>query len=181
MQDTVVFDLDGTLANIDHRLPLIQCDRPDWDRFFRECVKDVPVWPVIEVARAMLMAGRNVVVVSARSKIVEKESIDWIYKAVFNEWSPLSSKFGEFSVSLLREAGDTTDDRILKKAWLDSYGKHRILFVVDDRQKVVDMWRAEGLICLQCAAWPEWKRPKKQPREPVSSSADPLVNFLQDP
>ena len=38
----------------------------------------------------------------------------------------------------------------------------RVLFVVDDRQRVVDMWRAEGITCLQCEAWPEYKRPKKE-------------------
>ena len=26
----------------------------------------------------------------------------------------------------------------------------KILFVVDDRQSVVDMWRANGVTCLQC-------------------------------
>jgi hypothetical protein len=27
----------------------------------------------------------------------------------------------------------------------------RILFVVEDRSRVVKMWRSEGLVCLQCA------------------------------
>jgi hypothetical protein len=26
-----------------------------------------------------------------------------------------------------------------------------ILFAMDDRQSVVDMWRASGVVCLQCA------------------------------
>jgi hypothetical protein len=33
--------------------------------------------------------------------------------------------------------------------------------VVDDRQRVVDMWREEGLTCLQCYAWKEFKRKPK--------------------
>ena len=36
---------------------------------------------------------------------------------------------------------------ILKQ--LQKEGKE-ILFVVDDRQSVVDMWRANGITCLQC-------------------------------
>ena len=30
-------------------------------------------------------------------------------------------------------------------------GIRRVLFVVEDRSRVVEMWRAEGLVCLQCA------------------------------
>ena len=59
---------------------------------------------------------------------------------------------------MLREDGDNTPDQELKRAWLHAYGKERILFTVDDRQKVVDMWREEGLTCLQCADWKEGPR-----------------------
>jgi hypothetical protein len=34
---------------------------------------------------------------------------------------------------------------------LKTLDKENILFTVDDRQKVVDMWRANGLTCLQVA------------------------------
>ena len=43
-------------------------------------------------------------------------------------------------------------DEILKKKMLDTFvDKNDVLMTVDDRQKVVDMWRAEGLTCLQVA------------------------------
>lgn len=48
----VVFDLDGTLSNIDHRLHYIQ--RPpsekDWAAFFAACENDLPIGPMIRVA-----------------------------------------------------------------------------------------------------------------------------------
>jgi hypothetical protein len=27
----------------------------------------------------------------------------------------------------------------------------RVLFIVEDRTSVVEMWRAQGFVCLQCA------------------------------
>jgi len=46
------------------------------------------------------------------------------------------------------------DDK-LKKMWLDDLfpgdKKDRILCVFDDRQKVVDMWRDNGIDCFQVA------------------------------
>lgn len=150
--DTVAVDLDGTLANIDHRTHLVQRPNPDWDRFFAECVNDkLNVW-CAELMKAMGALGYNVVIVSARSRIAQKDTIDWLTKngVQYND------------LYMLRPAGDTTPDTVLKKRWLDQYGKERILFVVDDRQKVVDAWRAEGVTCLQCYAWPEYKRPPRR-------------------
>jgi hypothetical protein len=46
------------------------------------------------------------------------------------------------------------DDK-LKQFWLDDLfpelDKNNILCIFDDRQKVVDMWRKNGLICFQVA------------------------------
>jgi hypothetical protein len=46
-------------------------------------------------------------------------------------------------------------DEILKENWLDDFankvGKENIVGVFDDRQKVVDMWRKNGLTCFQVA------------------------------
>ena len=44
-------------------------------------------------------------------------------------------------------------DEVLKKQMLDDapFNKDEVLMVVDDRQKVVDMWRDIGLNCFQVA------------------------------
>jgi|TARA_R110000823_G_scaffold205986_1_gene336775 hypothetical protein len=34
---------------------------------------------------------------------------------------------------------------------LNHVSKENILYAVDDRQQVVDMWRSNGITCLQCA------------------------------
>ena len=149
MKDTVVVDLDGTLANIDHRLHFVKREKPDWDGFYEACVNDTPNEWCVHLIRAMAASGFRVLVISARSKVVEEQSHKWIYTYVGERpYRPLI---------LLREERDYTPDDELKIKWLNSYGKERILFVVDDRQRVVDMWRKEGLVCLQCYSWPEWK------------------------
>jgi hypothetical protein len=52
----------------------------------------------------------------------------------------------------MRADKDFRADHIVKEemlSFLRSSG-NEILFVVDDRQQVVDMWRRNGVICLQC-------------------------------
>lgn len=144
-KDTVLCDLDGTLADLKHRLHYVKNRPANWDAFFKECVNDTPNLWCVELLRAMKTQGYNVIVVSARSRVVLKESREWMNKAGLSD----------IELVLVRPERDSTPDQILKKQWLDAYGKERVLFVVDDRQKVVDAWRAEGLVCLQCDVWSE--------------------------
>ena len=148
-KNVVVVDLDGTLANVEHRVHMLKGDRPDWDAFFKACIRDTPNdWCVRLIEH---FAGTyDVMIVSARSKVVEEETREWLVN--------LFPDMLGIELVMLREAGDNTPDVTLKKAWLDRFGKSRILFVVDDRQRVVNMWREEGLTCLQCYAWKEVQR-----------------------
>jgi hypothetical protein len=52
---------------------------------------------------------------------------------------------------LLRKDNDRRADGVVKREMLAAIDKSRILFVVEDRSRVVEMWRSEGLVCLQCA------------------------------
>jgi adenylate cyclase class IV len=53
----------------------------------------------------------------------------------------------------MRKTGDNRPDNIVKKEIFDSNIKNNyyIEFVLDDRNKVVKMWRELGLTCLQVA------------------------------
>ena len=57
-----------------------------------------------------------------------------------------------FSELLMRKKSDFRSDHIVKEELLiqirDRWGD--IAFAVDDRQQVVDMWRRNGITCLQC-------------------------------
>jgi hypothetical protein len=53
----------------------------------------------------------------------------------------------------MRPVGDYRDDAVLKEQWLN---EARVLgkapdIVFDDRQRVVDMWRRNGITCCQVA------------------------------
>lgn len=158
--NTILVDLDGTLADISHRLPLIQRDVPDWAAFYAACYGDKPKRWCEDLILAMSAAGYNVIIVSARSKTVETETVLWLrYK------TRLASLFetGKLQLQMIRASNkDYTPDQDLKRRWLHKFGKQNVLFVVDDRTRVVEMWRAEGITCLQCDAWPEYKRAKKE-------------------
>ena len=144
----VIFDLDGTIANIDERRRI--SDKGDgkihWGKFFDpENIKlDEPNIPVIETFKAFKSLRYNVAIFSGRSDATREKTEEWLEKH--------GVKPSHF---IMRPDGDFTPDDELKKGWLDEYfpgdKRHDILCVFDDRNKVVNMWREEGLACFQVA------------------------------
>ena len=74
---TILFDIDGTLANLNGREKFLKQEKPDWKNFNAKEVKQ-------DILNSLRTQGKD------------------------------------------------------------------ILFTIDDRQSVVDMWRANGITCLQC-------------------------------
>lgn len=137
----VIFDLDGTIANIDHRTHFVRGGKRDWDAFFAACVYDSGVDHVIKTFHAHVQAGHKVRIWSARSDAVRAQTENWL------------SDMGIDPCYLqhMRAAGDSTPDVELKRYWLNQEYERPDL-VYDDRQRVVNMWRAEGIPCFQVVA-----------------------------
>lgn len=132
-----VFDLDGTLADCSHRLHHLE--RKDWRAFFAACPDDKPIEHMIEVANALGWEGHRVEIWSGRSDEVRAQTEEWL----------LAHGIGRFPL-LMRTAGDHRPDDEVKREFLRGGGVPDMIF--DDRKRVVDMWRAEGIPCAQVAA-----------------------------
>lgn len=125
-------DIDGTLAlNTGGRSPY------DLDRVH----EDEPSLAVIEVTRALADAGHAVVFCSGREDSSRALTEAWLLEHV--GWNaPL----------FMRAADDKRRDSIVKRDLLDEIGRlYAVRGVLDDRNQVVEMWRAAGLTCLQVA------------------------------
>ena len=144
----VIFDLDGTLALIDARRTLAtKSGKMDWDVFFdpKNIDLDLPNHAVIAMAQTLKAAGHRIIILSGRSKATKDATNTWLKK--FNvpcdilKMRPTSKDFMFMP-----------DDK-LKQRWLDQLftDKNDIICVFDDRQNVVDMWRDNGLTCMQVA------------------------------
>ena len=70
------------------------------------------------------------------------------HRAQTIEW--LAGQGVNYHDLLLRRSNDRRDTGV-KRELLATLDKSKILFVVEDRSRVVEMWRSEGLVCLQCA------------------------------
>jgi len=140
--NTIIFDLDGTLALIDERrqLATLPNGKLNWDVFFApENIKlDKPNVPVITSFIALRDLGFRMVILSGRDEISKYETVEWLSENNIN-----------FDDLKMRPKGTFTPDDVLKKQWLDELGVENIFCVFDDRDKVVKMWRDNGLTCFQ--------------------------------
>jgi hypothetical protein len=148
MKGLYIFDLDGTLALIDHRRHFVADKKnQQWDKFYRACTEDKPSYVVTEIFR-QLKRDSDVLIFSGRSDLVKVETMTWL--AYYCDITLNRA----LQILTMRKHGDSTPDHILKKKWYDElsdWDKTRLICVFDDRQKVVDMWRSLGITCLQVA------------------------------
>ena len=161
---TVIFDLDGTLANIDVRRDksMKPNGKLDWDIFAApDSIKnwDKPNDPVVKMAKLFHQDGYKIVIFSGRNDRSYEATIDWLiwWDVPFDLLVMRPDKFKDKSWPIADGNPATPEmrfmpDEILKKKMLDIFvDKDDVFMTVDDRQKVVDMWRAEGLTCFQVA------------------------------
>ena len=145
MKNTIIFDLDGTLADVSARKKLATKPngKMDWDKFLNpDNIKlDVPNDHVVKMAQFFAEGGFNIVIFSGRSD-----------KTIHTTRSWLTRNRVPFHKLVMRDSvtNHFVPDDILKKDMLDKHlDIDDVFFVVDDRQKVVDMWRSLGLKVFQ--------------------------------
>ena len=149
----IICDIDGTLANIDHRVHHIHKDEPDWSAFKQGQENDAPIRPIIDMVRIMWRAGYDVVFCTGRMEDEREVTAKWLTDHVYFTVNGFDGRGG--SRLYMRPQDDHSDDSDMKRELLKEiraeYSDHAIQFAIEDRQRVVDMWRSEGIICLQCA------------------------------
>jgi hypothetical protein len=63
----IIFDLDGTLALIDHRVHFLNREKKDWRAFYAACDRDQPCHPIIRTMLALYTTGADVEIWTGRS------------------------------------------------------------------------------------------------------------------
>jgi hypothetical protein len=136
----IIFDIDGTLSNCEHRRQFVRTEPPNWDAFNAACHTDKPHYDIVWLNHLMANDDAFIIVASGRSDEFRKETLIWL-----NENGVI------FEDLCMRKQGDSRPDNIVKKEILDGirlrYGEPYM--AIDDRNQVVDLYRSEGIRCLQ--------------------------------
>jgi len=139
-EELVIFDIDGTLADISERVHHIRKKPRNWNAFNAAMAQDKANHSMIRLCNILYAAGLHIILCSGRNEANRPETVEW-----------LARQGVPYHELLLRKDEDYRSDAIVKREILQGLDKSKILFVLEDRSRVVEMWRSEGLTCLQCA------------------------------
>ena len=147
---TVIFDIDGTLADITHRVHLAQAKK--FNEFFDAMVDDVPNKPIVALLNGILNTGS----LDTYLQVIYCTGRPEKYRSVTQSFIDDIQRYSRDCPLLMRPNKQrSVPDYEIKQGMLDGIlnhvSKENILYAVDDRQQVVDMWRSNGITCLQCA------------------------------
>jgi predicted kinase len=167
----VIVDIDGTVADCEHRMHHIRppaCTKPDdsdycedpncpekilvhsgkafkknWAAFHdpANVAKDTVVEPIAELVGAMFQRGYDIIFLTGRDTSIGTVTEKWIADNLGDRYHHL----------FMRQSGDSRPDTEIKKEIVEMIPPSRIAFVLEDRKRVVDMYRSLGLTVLQVA------------------------------
>lgn len=144
-KECIIVDIDGTVADCSHRRKYVEQQPKDWDMFYSLSLvqADRVIESTAKIVRAMAH-NYSILYVSGRRRELYWPTVNWLRKN--NLWLYPNKLF-------MREFDDKRDDVTIKlEIWQDLKARGwKPLLVLDDRNRVVKMWRDQGLICHQVA------------------------------
>jgi len=155
----IIVDLDGTLANNDHRQHFMTGGRKQWGPFFDAIPRD-SVYSEVKFIMNLIFNNTEVevLVCTGRPSQYHGQTRDWL---AFHDIN--------YSALIMRSQSDNRADTDVKLDMLGHIKSQGLapLFCIDDRPEVVAMWRAQGIRTLQCDAT-VWEQ-----RDKVVAGMDP--------
>lgn len=146
-QDAIIIDRDGTAASCFMR-PDDQ-SQSGWHAFNAALPFDAAVPAVVGGVQFLRILFPNLVVIMTSGRAEGDHPGDRHRRYLMRQW--LDKVSLPVDLLVMREGGDQRRDSIVKEemylAQIEPY--YNVLFVVDDRPPVCDMWRSLGLNLIQ--------------------------------
>jgi uncharacterized HAD superfamily protein len=138
LKTVCIFDIDGTLANCDHRLHYVQNKPKNWEAFYSECMDDLVIPPVAEMLK--LFSENNLIyIVTGRPERNRELTEAWLKRHEIH-----------FNKLIMRGDRDFRKSPDYKSAVCDSIERdgYKIGFAIEDRLDCVEMFIKRGLFCF---------------------------------
>lgn len=140
MSKVICCDVDGTLANCEHRQHYVRQKPKRWDLFNKNMHLDTPYQDIVWLINLLYNAGNTIVICSGREDS---------YRSLTEDW--LATHGVPYHFIYMRKAKDARADYIIKTELLNEIrANHGEPFIwLDDRNSVVTTIRSQGVRVLQ--------------------------------
>ena len=134
MANIILCDIDGTIANNDHRQHFLE-GKKDWEGFFSELVNDLPIQIIIDKVIQEQANGKELVFLTGRPERYREKTESWI-KKYFNCKYRL----------LMRKDTDKRNKIISKQEVLfeNNISAENISIVFENDENLINYWTEKG-------------------------------------
>ena len=137
-----IFDIDGTIADLGHRLHFINGKPKSWSRFFAACGEDAPIVPTLNMVRMILRDGfHDVILLSGRPEKCREDTVVWLTKQGIH---------ADDYQMYMRPDNNTEPDTKIKWEIMEKLLAEGVepIAIFEDRKCMVEMWREKGFFVL---------------------------------
>ena len=136
--DCVIVDLDGTLANCNHRLHHIDGVKKNWDLFFQGCSDDTVIEPMLNLIK-MLSKDYKIVFITARPEKNRYLTTKW-----------LNDNNIDYDLLMVRGDKDFSKSPVSEKKMLEHLidKGFKPVYSFDDRLDCAEMFQSMGIFSM---------------------------------
>lgn len=138
-----IYDVDGTLANVDPYIHLVRGPNKDYDAFHEASLGALPYFEVLAMLNNTLADGYHILIVTSR---MEK------WRGLTSLW--LAKNKVTSHALFMRPNSDFRPDYEVKKDILDKISKHwDVIHAVDDNPNVIRLWEDNKISTTKIGTW----------------------------
>ena len=138
-----IFDVDGTLANVDPYLHYVRGSNRDYEAFHEASVDALPNIEVVEMLNHAFFDQMHIIIVTSRKEIWRGLTSYWLAK----------NDIGHHAL-YMRKDDDNRPDYDFKKDILLKIKKHwNVIRAVDDNPNVIKLWEDHGIPTTKIGNW----------------------------
>ena len=143
----VICDIDGTLADVEHRRHFVQGKKKDFMKFYEAMDQDAPMVDVIGMINLHWLSGWTVILCTGRPERYRARTTTWLKSVGY--LPPVL----QHTLRMRPEGREFDPDYAVKQTMLDELIAENYVpkMAFDDRNQVVAMWRRNGIRCYQVA------------------------------
>lgn len=138
-----IFDVDGTLANVDPYIHFVRGSNKDYDAFHEASIDALPNFDVVEMLNQAFFDQMHIIIVTSRMDKWRGLTCSWLAK----------NDIGHHAL-YMRGDDDYRSDYEVKKDILDKIKKHwRVVHAIDDNPSIIALWEENGIPTTKIGTW----------------------------
>ena len=133
----VICDIDGTIANNDHRQHFLE-GKKDWDGFFSKLNKDLPIYSVIKKVIELHKQGKKIIFLTGRPEKYVHSTELWL------------KEHFDFSFEIISRQNNDRRNKISVKMEMfeKNLNKKDVYLVIENDLDLLKMWDGLGMKTL---------------------------------